>query len=52
MFPECEKYETNRNIVRKTVEKRNKGKKKKTKKASCVEENIFNLNNYFKKTNS
>ena len=33
MFPECENFETDRNIVRKTVERRKKGKKK-TKKAS------------------
>jgi len=32
MFPECEGYETDRDIVKKTVEKR---KKKKKKKASC-----------------
>ena len=29
MFPECEKYETSRDIVKKTVEKRKKHKKHK-----------------------
>lgn len=40
MFPECEGYETSRDIVKKTVEKRKKDKKKKT--------SAFNLHNYLK----
>ncbi|HUX61111.1 MAG TPA: hypothetical protein VMV32_07355, partial [Ignavibacteriaceae bacterium] len=42
MFPECEGYETDRNIVKKTVEKRKKGNKKKKKKKQAS----FNLKEY------
>lgn len=38
MFPECEGWPTDRNIVKKTVEKREKQKRKKKKKASVDRE--------------
>ena len=41
MYPECENFETNRNIVRKTVERRNKRKKKRA--SIVVEETKENI---------
>ena len=37
MYPECEGYETDRNIVKKTVERRKKQQKKKRKKKASIQ---------------